>query len=269
MWNIWKTEWRVTVRQRSYYSILILWIAVLTLLLILQRSNDAVAGYTNITGTIVNIMLYIIPLFMLIFGAFSIANEKENGQWRLLRTYPLETGDYLIGKLGGQFTAQTIVFSLAYWISMIIGLLTGIEITLNWMLLLYMFSILLIFFFITLGILVGSFVKTRWQALTMAVGAWFFLIMIWPTALIALLGLLPYQWIGILMKIALIINPAEFLRFFLVVRLDGASIFGQSYDVLIPMFKAGAAWGVLFLYALVFFIITAGISIWILNRRER
>ena len=38
MWNIWRSELRMTVRQRSYYSFLILWVAVLSLLFLLQGS---------------------------------------------------------------------------------------------------------------------------------------------------------------------------------------------------------------------------------------
>ena len=268
MWNIWSSEWRMTARNRSYYSIAILWIVVISLLLLLEQTNEAITGYTNVTGTIVNIMLYILPLFMLIFGSFSIANEMENGQWRLLCTYPMDIVSYYFGKLGGQFTAQAICFSLAYWFSIVITLLFGTSISLTWMLVLYLFSMLLILFFLTLGLFIGSLVRTRWQALTLSVAIWFFLIMIWPTALIAILGTLPYTMIGVLMKIAMIVNPAEFLRFFLVIRLEGGAIFGQAYDGLVPLFNEGIVWGVLFLYAFVFIAAFGFISIWFLKRRR-
>ena len=127
---------------------------------------------------------------------------------------------------------------------------------------------LLILFFLTIGLFIGSLVHTRWQALTLSVGIWFFLIMIWPTALMAILGALPYTMIGALMKIAMILNPAEFLRFFFVIRLDGGSIFGQAYDGLIPLFEEGIVWGVLFLYAFVFIALFGFISIWLLKRRK-
>ena len=98
---------------------------MLSLLFLLQSSAPSLTGYTNTTGTVVNVALYIIPLFMLINGSFSIANEMENGQFRLLSTYPLFTLSYVIGKIGGQFTAQWIVFTFSYGISMAISLLAG------------------------------------------------------------------------------------------------------------------------------------------------
>nr|WLE90970.1 hypothetical protein GGBNIMDK_00001 [Bacillus cereus]WLE91162.1 hypothetical protein GGBNIMDK_00193 [Bacillus cereus] len=33
-----------------------------SLLFAMGRNNDALAGYTNVTGTIVNLILYMIPL---------------------------------------------------------------------------------------------------------------------------------------------------------------------------------------------------------------
>ena len=100
------------------------------------------------TATVVNIALYIIPLFMLIIGSFSIANEMENGQWRLLTTYPLFTLFYIVGKIGGQFTAQAIVFTFSYGISLGIGLIMGNGFSSDWLLSIYFFCISLIFFFL-------------------------------------------------------------------------------------------------------------------------
>lgn len=99
MRNIWKAEWRLTIRQRSSYTFVFLWIFVLSLLFLLERNNPALTGYTNMTGTIANIVLYIVPLFMLVAGSFSIANEMENGQWSLYarircRLLPIGLGSF-------------------------------------------------------------------------------------------------------------------------------------------------------------------------------
>ena len=141
MWNIWRSELRMTVRQRSYYSLFILWVAVVSLLFLLQSSAPSLTGYTSMTATVVNIALYIIPLFMLIIGSFSIANEMENGQWRLLTSYPLSTMFYIIGKIGGQFTAQAIVFTFSYGVSLGVGLIMGSGFSSDW-LFLSIFSVL-------------------------------------------------------------------------------------------------------------------------------
>lgn len=269
MWNIFRFELRMALRQWSYYSFLLLWVAVITLLFLLQNSSPSLAGYTNMTGTVVNIALYFIPLLMLITGSFSIANEKENGQWRLLNTYPLLTISYVLGKIGGQFIAQAIVFTFSYGISLAIGLVFGSEFSGKWLLSIYLFSIILIFFFLVLGITVGSIVSTRWQALSISIIIWFFLIMIWPTALIGILGMVPYRWIAPLMKIALFINPAEFIRVAFIISLDGGAVFGQAYDSLVTLLESPQAILIYIIYFIGFLILTLLFSIFMLEWRKR
>ncbi len=269
MWNIWRSELRMTVRQRSYYSFLILWVAVLSLLFLLQSSAPSLTGYTNTTGTVVNVALYIIPLFMLIIGAFSIANEMENGQWRLLSTYPLFTLSYVIGKIGGQFTAQLIVFTFSYGISMTIGLLAGGGFSMEWLWAIYRFSITLMFFFLVIGVAIGSFVKTRWQALSISVILWFFLIMIWPTALIGVLGLVPYTWIAPLMQALLYLNPAEYIRVSFVVNLEAGAVFGQAYDALISFMERPLSVMIDVIYFIVFLVTMLLFSMGMLEWRKR
>jgi len=269
MWNIWLSELRMTVRQRSYYSILILWVGVLSLLFLLQSSAPSLTGYTNMTGTAANVALYIIPLFMLILGSFSIAAEMENGQWKLLNTYPVFTLSYVGGKIGGQFTAQTIVFTFSYGISMAIGLLFGYGFSASWLLAIYLFAESLIFFFLIIGVTLGCFVTTRWQALSISVMIWFFLIMIWPTALIGVLGFVPYTWIAPLMKFALFINPAEFVRVTFVIMLGGGAVFGEAYDPLVAFLGEPAGVLIDLIYVIGFLVVALLGSMIMLEWRKR
>lgn len=268
MRNLWISEWRTMTRQRSYYTFLILWVLVFSLLFLLEKNNEGIAGFTNVTGTIVNIILYLLPLFMMITGSFSIANEMENGQWQLLCTYPVSISSYFFGKFAGLFTAQAVVFTFSFGLSMAIGLLAGIHLSLQWLLGIYFFSLLLLFTFLLLGLFLGTLIKTRWQALTSSVAIWFFFIMIWPTALIAVLGLVSYPLIDLFMKIAMVINPAEFIRVFLMIRWDSGAIFGQSYDTIVHLFQSGVGWIILIVYMLVYVLTLSTLSFLCLKRRR-
>jgi Cu-processing system permease protein len=266
MRNLWYSEWKMMSRQRSYYSFLLLWVSVFSLLFLLAETTNGISGFTNITGTIVNIILYLLPLFMMIIGSFSIANEMENGQWHLLCTFPIRITTYFFGKLGGLLIAQIVVYTLSFSISMMIGLIAGIQLSVPLLLGIYFFSLILIFLFLILGIFLGTLVKTRWKALTLSVVVWFFLIMIWPTALIALLGLLPYPLIEMAMKTAMLVNPAEFLRVFLIIQWDSGAIFGQSYDSLIPFFQSTIGWMFFIAYLAAYLLIFLALSIHFLGR---
>ncbi|MCC5800804.1 ABC transporter permease [Rossellomorea vietnamensis] len=269
MGNFLYSEIYTTARQTSYYSFSILWIAVLTLLFLLQRSVPDMTLYTNMTGTVMNIAMYIIPLFMLIAGSFSVAAEKENGQWRLLCTYPFNTLSYVLGKMLGQFVSQAAIFTFSFGISILIALLTGGGITLKWAILLFLFSIVLMYAFTVIGFTVGAFVSTRWQALSMSVGIWFFLIMVWPVAWINVLSLVPYQWIGPLMKVTLFLNPAELLRVVYVIKLDGGAVFGQPYDKVVAFWESPFSVLTLGNYLVALTVICVLGSVIVLNRRKQ
>jgi Cu-processing system permease protein len=268
MKNLWFSEWKTMTRQRSYFTFLVLWIVVFSLLFLLERNNSGISGFTNITGTIVNIILYLLPLFMMIIGSFSITSEMENGQWHLLCTYPISISSYLLGKLGGIFTAQSVVFTFSFGLSMAIGLLAGIHFSVKWLLEIYLFSILLIYIFLMFGIFLGTLVQTRWKALTATVAIWFFFIMIWPTALIAVLGLVPYPMIETIMKIAMVLNPAEFLRIFLIIKWDSGSILGQSYDSIVQLYQPSTGWLILIFYLVAYELILFTLSILCIRGRR-
>lgn len=268
MRTIWESEWKMVTRQRSSYAFVGMWVIVFSLIFMLENNNQDISGFTNTAGTIVNILLYLLPLFMMLIGSFSIANEMESGQWQLLNTYPLNLAVYFTGKFWGLFTSQWILFTLSFGISMLLGRLLGSGISASWLFNIYLFSLFLMFIFLLIGLFLGTFVNTRWKALLLTVISWFFAILIWPTALIALLSRLPYPMISFSMKLAMFINPAEFLRVFFISHWDGGSIFGQPYDSIVRLFQSQAGWLILGGYLFAAFFVFTAFSLWNLKRRQ-
>ena len=72
MWNILYAEWCSAVKGKFSYTFSLLWITMFSLLFVMERNKVALAGYTNVTGTMVNLILYMIPLLMLIVGHFPL-----------------------------------------------------------------------------------------------------------------------------------------------------------------------------------------------------
>ncbi|AMV11218.1 MULTISPECIES: ABC transporter permease subunit [Geobacillus] len=268
MWNIGRMEWRLLMRQYSSYSFVLLWVVILSLLFFIAKNDADFAGYTNVTGTIANIILYLLPLFMLIAGSFAIAGEMENGQWRLLCTYPLSQAMYVAGKWLGQWLGQATLFTFSFGVSVAISSFAGIALPVKWVIALYSFSLFLIALFLMLGLSVGAFTSTRWQALTVSVGVWFLFIMIWPTLLIAVLNIVPYPLIAPLLQAATLFNPAEVLRVAFVVELGGSAIFGQAYDHLIHLWQKKFRL-ILTVYAIGYLCLLWSMATWKLTRRKQ
>ncbi|EUJ32293.1 hypothetical protein MFLO_07102 [Listeria floridensis FSL S10-1187] len=269
MFQIMQLELKTAFRQKTIYLFSLLWIVILMFLFILQSSVPGVLSYTNTTSTIMNLVFILIPLITLINAALSLSGEKENGQFKLIGTYPLSNTSYVLGKLAGQAIVQWVTFTFSYGISLAIATLVGLTLDIKWIFFLYSFAIFLTYLFLLMGILIGLFSKNRWSALSIAVFAWFFLIMFWPTFFISILNLLPYAVGDWIVKAAIFLNPAEFLRLVYVSQLGGGSIFGQNYDSLVSTFSTGLGWMFLGYYLIVVTVLSVFAGDFLLFKRRR
>jgi Cu-processing system permease protein len=199
------------------------------LALLLINTQNFVQGYSSTTGTMLNLILYLLPLMTLLLGSFSLTAEKEEGSWQLLSTYPISTASFVTGKYMGLAVVLLTIISLGYGLTGVIGALVGKSFDFTTYNMFFIFSAMLILLFLAIAILIGTVAKNRWQALTFCVGIWFFATIGWPTILIALLGLLPYLWIKPALVCLTFFNPAELVRLFVIVKLGGGSILGPEY----------------------------------------
>jgi Cu-processing system permease protein len=91
----------------------------------------------------------------------------------------------------------------------------------------------LVLTFTLLGIVIGSIVRTRWQALAVSVGLWFVLVIAWPTLWFAVLSAVPYSLIQPLLLGGFAFNPAEWMRIVAILAFGSGSILGPDYHKLV------------------------------------
>ncbi|XID96078.1 ABC transporter permease [Paenibacillaceae bacterium WGS1546] len=221
-------EIKIGFRNPWSYSFLALF-AVFSLSLLLIQSRDAVEGYSAATGGMLSLILYLLPLMTLFLGAFSLTSEKEDGSWQLLSTYPLSTFSFVAGKYAGLSVVLLAIVAFGYGLMGVVGAAVGTAIRADTYLLFVAFSAGLVLLFLSVAMIVGSLSRNRWQALTIGVALWFFLVIGWSTILIAGLGSLPYPWIKPALVFLTFCNPAELVRLFVVVKLGGGSVLGPEY----------------------------------------
>lgn len=268
MFSIIQFEIRSVFRQKIIYLLTFFWVVLLLYLFLLQSTSPATLNYTNTTSTILNLMLILVPLIILMNSSVSVANERENAQYKLLQTYPLSNFGYTIGKLVGQGISQGTVFLFSYGLCISISLLMGLPLQTKWVFFLLLFYIFLTYVFLLIGICIGLWSKNRWAAITLSICLWFFLLLFWPTFIIGTLNLLPYSFGEWFLKISLFVNPAEFLRLVFVSQLGGGSIFGQSYDEIVNVFSSGLSWMFLIYYLVVLTVLCLLFCDWTLTKRR-
>jgi Cu-processing system permease protein len=226
--NVAIREMKIGFRNPWAYSFMALF-AIFMLSLLLINVQGYVKGYSGTSGTMLNLILYLLPLMTLMLGSFSLTSDKEDGNWELLSTYPLGTWSFLLGKfIGLSITLMTIV-ALGFGLSGTVGWILGSNLDFSTYLRLLIFSFCLSLLFLALAMLVGTVSRNRWQALSITVTIWFFMIIAWPPLLIAVLGMMPYLWIKPALTALTFLNPAELSRLFTVVKLGGGSILGPEY----------------------------------------
>lgn len=223
-----RKELKVGFRNPWAYSFLILF-SVFSLCLLLINAQTDISGYSGVTGSMLSLILYLLPLMALFLGSFSLTGEKEEGSWSLLATYPLGTLPFLLGKFAGLAAVLLTILSFGYGLMGVIAVLMGQRFEVNTYLLFFSFSCGLVLLFLALALVIGALSRNRWQAMTISVMVWFFAVIGWPAILIAVLGFVPYLWIKPLLVTLTLLNPAEFVRLFVVVKLGGGSILGPEY----------------------------------------
>jgi len=221
-------EIRIGFRNPWSYSFLALF-TVFSLSLLLMSAGGVVEGYSGTTGSMISLILYLLPLMTLFLGSFSLTAEKEEGSWQLLATYPLRTVSFICGKYAGLSVVLLMIVAFGYGAMGAVGLIAGTGFDPKTYLLFMAFSAGLVLLFLAIAMIVGSLSRNRWQAMTICVSLWFFLVVGWSTILIALLGILPYLWIKPVLVALTFLNPAELVRLFVVVKLGGGSVLGPEY----------------------------------------
>ncbi|MCZ1268315.1 ABC transporter permease, partial [Paenibacillus tundrae] len=116
-----RREMKMGFRNPWAYSFLILF-CVFSLSLLIINSQNFVAGYSGTTGSMLNLILYLLPLMTLFLGSFSLTSEKEEGSWQLLSTYPIGTMSFIVGKYLGLSVVLMTIVTFGYGL---MGLLSG------------------------------------------------------------------------------------------------------------------------------------------------
>ncbi|PYE42137.1 ABC transporter permease subunit [Paenibacillus barcinonensis] len=228
MIQIARRELKTGFRNLWAYSFLVLF-CTFSLSLLLLNAQNPVQGYSSTTGSMLNLILYLLPLMTLFLGSFSLTSEKEDGSWQLLSTYPIGTLSFITGKYIGLAAVLLTIVAFGYGLMGVISWMLGNPIDLLTYVLFLAFSCGLVLLFLGVALVIGSLSRNRWQALTISVSIWFFAVIGWPTLLLAILGMMPYLWIKPILVLLTFLNPAELVRLYIVIKLGGGSILGPEY----------------------------------------
>ena len=203
---------------------------------------EGYSGLQNFTRTsvsILNLVLYIVPLVALTMGTLSFTGDK--GSAELLFSQPVSRSQVLLGKFLGLFLSMVLStlggFSVA---GFVIGLQSGVAGLVRYGLLVVL-SLGLSLAFLSLAVLVAVASKRKAKAFGVALFLWFFFVLFYDLVVIGGIQLVPRGASNVLLFLSLLGNPVGMVRVSSLIILDNVTIFGAPGAALLRFFGGSLA----------------------------
>jgi Cu-processing system permease protein len=183
-------------------------------------------GFTRTSASLLNLVLYLVPLVALTMGTLSFTSEKSAGE--LLFAQPVTRTEILLGKLLGLFAsifASTIIgFGLA---GLVIAMKAGTAGALRYPLFVG-FALLLALIFLSLSALVSAVCERKTKAFGVVLFLWFFFVLFYDLLVIGGTFLMKEHTGNNFIFASLFGNPVDMVRVGSLIMLDGREIFGAA-----------------------------------------
>jgi len=181
-------------------------------------------GFARTSASLLNLVIYVVPLVALIMGTMSFTSEKALSE--LLFAQPVTRTDILLGKLIGLFTsiftATLIGFGLA---GLVIAAHAGNDGLLRYPMFVGL-SLLLALIFLSLSALVSAMCHRKAKAFGAVLCLWFFFVLFYDLLVIGGTFLLNERSANLFIFSSLFGNPVDMVRVASLIVLDGKEIFG-------------------------------------------
>ena len=231
-----------------------------------QSREVGFQGFARVTLSLMNLVLFIVPLTGLMLGVTSVTGGS--GALPLLLAQPISRREVLAGKLLGLGAALTVaqlvgfggggvVVALSAGADQVRGFaaLTGLSIALGWLM-------------VSTSLMIAVLRPDRLKAMSTALFLWLLLVVAYDLAVLGattLLGGLPLQRV---LVPALLLNPVDIARVLTTLAVGSGALFGPTSAVLMKLSGTSAGIGIGLLVLLVETIVPAAIAMWVFQRRD-
>ena len=231
-----------------------------------QSREVGFQGFARVTLSLMNLVLFIVPLTGLMLGVTSVTGGS--GALPLLLAQPVSRREVLAGKLVGLGAALTVaqlvgfggggvVVALSAGADQVRGfaVLTGLSIALGWLM-------------VSTSLMIAVLRPDRLKAMSTALFLWLLLVVAYDLVVLGattLLGGLPLQRV---LVPALLLNPVDIARVLTTLAVGSGALFGPTSAVLMKLSGTTAGIGLGLLVLIVETIVPAAIAMWVFQRRD-
>ena len=211
------------IRNRWVLAVALVFTVFALVIAYFGAAQQGAVGFRSIDVTIaslVSLVIYLIPLIALILGFDAIVGERERGSLDLLLTLPITRKELILGKYAG--LAGALAFSTIAGFGAV-GVILSPSLSLDALFHYVGFmasAILLGFAFLSLAVMLSVFAADRTRASGLAIGTWFFFVLVFDLLLLGALVVTAGDYGGAIFPYLLLLNPADVFRVLNVFSLD-------------------------------------------------
>jgi Cu-processing system permease protein len=205
-----------------------------------QSQEVGFQGFARVTMSLLNLVLFTVPLAGLLLGVASVAGSTES--LSLLLAQPVGRGEVLIGKFLGLGTALTAAQALGFGGGgVVVALNAGAEQVPGYLALCGL-SVLLGWLTVATALFIAVLWPDRLKAISAALLLWLVLVVAYDLAVLGATSLLRGLPLQAVLFPALLLNPVDLARVLTTLAVGSGALFGPTSAVLVKLF--GSALGI-------------------------
>ncbi len=195
-------------------------------------------NFTRTSASLLNLVLYIVPLVALVMGTLSFTGDK--GSTELLFSQPVTRSEVLLGKLLGVFASMTLSTLLGFALAGVIVLAAAGAEGLTRYAFFVLISLVLSLVFLSLSVLASTIAGRKAKAFGVSLFLWFFFVLFYDMVALGGALLLSGSLSNVFLFLSLFGNPVDMVRVSTLIVLNNVTIFGAAGAALVRFFGGGA-----------------------------
>jgi Cu-processing system permease protein len=247
VWLIARRELVITIRNRwtiivaAVFGILMLAIAWAG---VAAEGYGGMTDFTRTSASLLNLVLYIVPLMALVMGTLSFAGDR--GTAELLFSQPVSRTDVMLGKLIGLFLSMSGAMAAGFLMAGGVIFVNAGASGLGGFAAFAGLTLLLALVFLSIAALATVLSGRQPRSFGVAIVLWFVFVLFYDLVVLGAASLLRGQAATTTLFLSLFGNPVDLVRVASLILLDNVTIFGAAGAALVR-FLGGSGWSVLLL----------------------
>ena len=202
-----------------------------------QSREVGFQGFARVTLSLLNLVLFIVPLTGLMLGVTSITGSGES--LPLLLAQPVTRGEVLMGKFLGLAAALGVAQALGFGGGGIVVALNAGAAQVPGFLVLTCLSLVLGWLTLAAALLLAALWPDRLRAMTAALLLWLLLVVAYDLVVLGATAVLRGVPLQAVLFPALLLNPVDLVRVLTTLAVGSGALFGPTSAVLMKMFGSG------------------------------